>query len=208
MVSWWRSMRLEPWQVVKAVNVLQVVDGNMDTQAEALLKKVDDMETKLHDGWVPHRMAWQGMRTMIWPSICYPLPALTLTEAEAEPITIRLYKLAFPALGTSRSLPRVYRFAPACLQGLDLPNVKIKQEIAKLGKLLVHSETQSLTGQLMEASLEQVQLEVGIRIPLLEAPFEDYGMLCTNCWFKQLWDFVLTHDIVVESDDYVVPKLQ
>jgi len=151
---------------------------------------------------------WQGFQTMIWPALRYPLPACNFTEAQADEITMQLYKYTLPMLGASKSFPKVYRYAPKYYQGLEAPNVYVEMNIDKTGKLLVHSNTPSLTGQLLGASLEQAQLEVGIGIPILQAPFNVYGFLCTDCWIKGLWKFVSDHDVMVECKDYILPLLQ
>jgi hypothetical protein len=50
-------------------------------------------------------------------------------------------------------------------------------------------------------SLEQAQLEIGIQIPLLEAPFNTYWFLLMKCWFKPLWQFILVEGIILKKED-------
>ena len=108
----------------------------------------------------------------------------------------------------SDSFPLVYRHAPRCFQGLELPEIYVEQEIEKIGRLLTHGATTSLTGEIMGCSLEQLQLEVGIGSPVLESPFEVYGHLATDGWFKNLWEFVSDEGITLRQDDPAIPPLQ
>ena len=62
-----------------------------------------------------------------------------------------------------------------------------------------------MMGKLLAAQLEQAQLEVGIGIPLLEAPFNQYGFLLMDCWIKGIWEFVSKYDIILTSEDYILP---
>ncbi len=200
--------RLEPWEPIKAVGVIQAADGSMTGQVNALQEKIDDLGTKLRDGWVPRRLAWQGFNSMIWSSLRYTLPATNMSKTEADRLTIELYKLILPTLGASKNFPKAYRHGPTDYQGLGAPDFWVEQGISKVSKLLVHGDTASLTAMLMDGSLQQAQLEVGTGTPLLQASFTKYGFLCTNCWIKGLWEFLSENDILLSCPDYVMPPLQ
>ena len=90
------------------VGVYQATNGNMGAQQEALAERVMDMGTRIQDNWVPQKMLWQGFKTMIWPSIWYPLPVCSLTTTEAGDLTTGLYKMLLPKLGVTQSFPKVY----------------------------------------------------------------------------------------------------
>ena len=121
---------------------------------------------------------------------------------------LALYKLILPTLGASKSLLNVYHFAPLSLQGLEAPNFYVEQGICKVSKLLTHGDSGNLTSDLIAVSMEQAQLKVGIGTPLLQVPFDQYGMLCTQCWVKGLWQFVSEHCILLENPTYCTPLLQ
>ena len=104
--------KLDPSEPVKAVGITQLVDGYMAGQLEEMLSKIEDTGTTFHDGWVPHRYVWLGLRSTIWPLLSYPLVACSFSKAEADRLTSALYKLILPTLGASKSLPNVYHFAP------------------------------------------------------------------------------------------------
>ena len=110
-----KIMKLDPSKLVKAVGITQLADGCMAGQLEEMLSKIEDFGTAFCDRWVPHRYAWLGLRSTIWPSLSYPLVACSFSKAEADHLTLALYKLILPTLGASKSLPNVYHFAPwAC----------------------------------------------------------------------------------------------
>ena len=131
--------------------------------------------------------------------------ACSFSKAEAGHLMLALYKLILPTLGASKSLPNVYHFAPLSLQGLEAPNFYVEQGICKVSKLLTHGDSGNLTSNLIAVSMEQAQLKVGIGTPLLQAPFDQYGMLCTQCWVKGLWQFALEHCILLENPTYHTP---
>ena len=194
--------KLDPSEPVKAVSITQSADACMAGQLEEMLSKIEDFGTAFHDGWVPHRYAWLGLRSTIWPLLSYPLAACSFSKAEADHLMSALYKLILPTLGASKSLPNVYHFAPLS------PNFYVEQGICKVSKLLTHGDSGNLTSNLIAVSMEQAQLEVGIGTPLLQAPFDQYSMLCTQCWVKGLWQFALEHCILLENLTYCTPPLQ
>ena len=175
---------------------------------EEMLSKIEDFGTAFRDGWVPCRYAWLGLQSTIWPSLSYPLAACSFSKAEADHLMSALYKLILLTLGASKSLPNVYHFAPLSLQGLEAPNFYVEQGIHKVSKLLTHGDSGNLTSDLIAVSMEQAQLEVSIGTPLLQAPFDQYGMLCTQCWVKGLWQFASEHRILLENPTYCTPLLQ
>ena len=72
----------------------------------------------------------------------------------------------------------------------------------------IHQSTSSLTGNLLAGLMEQLQLEIGISSPVLEASFMQYGFLSMNTWLKSLWQFVSEKGIILRDEDPAVPPLQ
>lgn len=128
--------RLEPWDPIKVVGVVQAADGNMEGQFKDLMERVDDLGEKLRDGCIPRKLAWQGFQSSIWNSIKCPLPTCNFTRKEADQLTARLYKHTLPTLGASKSFPSVYRCAPKTLQGTEAPNFFVEMNVSKTGMVL------------------------------------------------------------------------
>jgi hypothetical protein len=112
---------LGPSQATRVVGVVQVADGSMDEQVQALKETADDIGTRINKGYLPRTLVWQSLRTQVWPSICFPLAATTILAEESEMITKLLYSQLLPSGGTNRHFPLVYRHAPFTFFGLTLP---------------------------------------------------------------------------------------
>jgi hypothetical protein len=181
------------------------MDGNMDAQIEAFSDKITEVGNRIRDNWVPHKLAWQGFKTMVWQSLKYPLSACSFTKAQGSKLTTQLYKLFLPKLGINCSFPRIYRHAPKCYQGLALPEVYESMGMQKIDRLLSNGDTTSLTGDILGASLEQLQLEIGIGSPVIEAPYEVYGHLATHGWWQNLWEFVSSEKITLRQEEPIIP---
>jgi hypothetical protein len=72
----------------------------------------------------------------------------------------------------------------------------------------MHGAIPTTTGTLMQISLEQAQLEVGLSIPFLDASFGFYGFLLTDIWWKSVWEFIWRNDIKLTHPDQALPQLQ
>ncbi len=108
---------------------------------------------------------------MIWLSLCYPLAISSIPKATAVGITKKLYKALLPKLGASCSYPTVFHHTPLALFGLGLPNLYWEQGAAALHLFFEVGNGHSGDSHLLQCSLEQVQLELGIFIPFFQADF-------------------------------------
>jgi len=127
---------------------------------------------------------------------------------QALSATSRLYRTLLPRLGVNRFYPLALRHTPVKFHGLALPHPFWEQGIAALKLFLEFGNTSRPEQTLIQTSLEYLQLEVGIGVPILLADFAQWGFLATNCWIKNLWNFVHTASIQLISDPPTTPPLQ
>jgi len=91
--------RYEPDKVVKVVGVHQSLSGSMKAQITALTEKLDAWATTILQGHLDQRIFWQGLHTMIWPSLCYPLVVSSISEKVATGITKNCLRHCYLNLG-------------------------------------------------------------------------------------------------------------
>jgi hypothetical protein len=162
------------------------------------------MGQTIRDGWIPRNLARKALDMMIWSSLQYPVPASNLTKRQGEQITKVFYRNILQSLGACRNYPMVFRHAPAALNGLALPHPYMEQGIAHICLVLMHSTTDTPTGLLLWASLEQAQLEVRLGTSFLSVPF----VLLMNCLWSTIWSFISKNNIFLPDPDQVLPKQQ
>jgi hypothetical protein len=51
------------------VGVVQAANGNMVDQVAALKAIADDVGNQVNQGYLPKRLIWQTLCSMVWPSI-------------------------------------------------------------------------------------------------------------------------------------------
>jgi len=83
------------------VGVNQLLLGLMKVQIVSLTEKSDAWATTILQGHLDWKIFWQGLHTMIWPSLHYPLAVSSILEAAAVGITKKLYKALLPKLGAN-----------------------------------------------------------------------------------------------------------
>jgi hypothetical protein len=100
--------RLGPSEAVKVVGVVQATDSDMEGQLEDTLSKLEGFVEGFQECFVPRRLAWTGMRTMIWPSTAYPFTACDFNEKEAAEINKTLKKMTISKMGIAKNFPKEY----------------------------------------------------------------------------------------------------
>ena len=194
----------EPTEAIKVVGVVQALDGSMKGQIERLKGKALQWAKLVEKGWLPRALAWQCIRTHIWSSLRYPLAVTTLSEEEAWEIVREMYTTILPSLGLNSRFPTTLRWAARSHLGLNLPHPYIEQGIEQLKMILGHlSSPRTPTGDLIQISLEQAQVELGLPTAIWKASYKKHNRLITESWVKSIWEFVDRYDIEVCSTDKI-----
>jgi len=200
--------RLNPHEGIAVVGVIQSLSGTQKPALMTLQAKANNWELALRQGFIPRQLAWMALQRVIWPSLRYPLAVTSFSMTQALSATSRLYRTLLPRLGVNRFYPLALRHAPAKFNGLGLPHPFWEQGIAALKLFLEFGNTARPEQSLLQTSLEYLQLEIGIGSPILQADFNRWGYLATNCWVKNLWNFVHMAGIQLISNLPTNPPLQ
>ena len=96
-----------------------------------------------------------------------------------------------PRAGIARNFPRdVLMFGPTTVQGFGAMHPWCHQQLTHLIALLEHTQQQTMTGQLLIASFEQLRLEMGDASGFMtDIPHKTMKALLTQTWLTDLWEF-------------------
>jgi hypothetical protein len=198
--------RLEPSEARRTLGVRLAPDGNNRAECEHLREVSEQWADYIRTGFLPRPLVWTALMSTVFPKLRYPLPATTLSKKECDSILSPLLKAALPAAGICRNFPRVLVFAPTKYQGLGVPNLYTEQGISHIFQCLHHAHQQSnITGQLLRASLEQLQLELGLPGYPFSHEFKSFGHLATTSWIKSLWQFLSDTAISLHGQGPTLP---
>ena len=190
------------------LGVFQAPSGQMNSQ----LKKLEGIRDKfipvLTNKYLPQELIWISFWGKLWPSLKYPLAAMSLTQTAADKFMTPLYKHLLPCLKVVRCLPLAYRYSTTKYGGLGLPNLFIEQTIARLSFLMMHGSAKTLPGQYIRHSMEILQLEVGVGTHFFHLPYSKFGNYTTSCWLSSLWQHVSNLPITIKYKQPTFLRLQ
>ena len=138
------------------LGVFLAPDGNNKWQIKEMKKKTEYLGELVRTGHLDKHEAWSSLTLVAMKSIEYPLPAFTLTEDDCTKIMWPLLKSYLPKTGVNRHFPRDILYGDPKDQGLGLRNLYLTQGISHIVDMIQHLWTNSLTGQLINQSLEHL----------------------------------------------------
>ena len=200
--------QVEPMVGKETLGVYLSPDGNNKAAIKALNDKAKEWASLIKAGHLKRNLAWQAAETTILKSLQYPLPALTLSEKECNKIMQPVKAVALSRTSISRNFPLDVLYGPKEEGGLGLDHLYIMQGAMHLEKIQGHLGTKSLTGQLIQTSLEAAQLEIRIGRSIFELDYNEFGFLLTDCWIKHVWKFAYDKSIRIEDLHTPFPTLQ
>ena len=112
-----------------------------------------------------------SVRTTIMKTLTYPTAALTLKERECDRLMSKIKNAALPKMGINRTIGHVYLYGPTRLQGYAFPNLFTELGIKRVKLLLKHGGRLTQIGMTLTASLEGLQLEIGLGAKIFDADF-------------------------------------
>ena len=131
---------------------------------------------------LPRHLAWIGLRQAIWKTIDYVLLATTMSRSKTILLAKELYRSLLPKLGCNRNFPFRLRYNPSYLLALDLCDPYLEQGLYKLLHLITHGGADTITGKLLQTSLEYNQLELGSFTLPFNLDYKECHFLTAHTW--------------------------
>ena len=175
---------------MRTLGVILAPDGNNKDQLAALLDKAEQWADLISTGHLDRKEAWRALNSTILKALEYPLTATTLTQEETTKIFAPIRQAALPASGIVRTFPTAIAHAPLKYQGLAIPDLYATQQTKHIMTLLKFGGTNTVTGNLIQQSIELLKIEIGISRPLHEISITKVEQLATNSWVKTTWMFM------------------
>jgi len=133
--------------------------------------------------------------------INYVLPATNLSPQQCEKIMRPYLQTGLVAARYMRSFPQAIVHTPLQRFRLGLTDMHTEQGITHLLILLKHGyQMDDLTRQLIQGSMENMQLELGFSGSKFKLPYDELQQLTTKSWIKKTWQFQQTHNIRIDTD--------
>jgi hypothetical protein len=165
-------------------------NGQQEAQMEYLRDKgVEFAESYRSARGLDRNDAWEGMMTTIMATFRYPAVAISLTWAQWNEVIAPVFQAGLNKSGISRMFPRTVLFAPDLFQGLGVMHPFHFQELEHWETILRCGNNGTTTGGLIQVSLEELRLELGVSGMITEWDYYVLEDCATDCWVKTVWKY-------------------
>jgi len=107
-------------------------DGNTKDQVRALRQKTEKWVENIRSSTANAEEVWTAMHRTIPFSICYPLPAVTLTPEECTYIMAPLTTFGLPLAGIVSTIPKVIKVGSVDMGGLGIVDPYIHMGVSHI----------------------------------------------------------------------------
>jgi hypothetical protein len=153
-------------------------------KAAHLLNASVTWRANLRSGHLSAPDAWYALNHTINCTVEYPLMTTYLTKAECEKIMRPFLNAGLSASGVVWSMPQAVVWGHVRYQGLGNRHLYTTQGIEHLLAILRHATHPTLTGKHIRATIEEMQLEIGVSESFLSYSYPDYGAITTRSWIS------------------------
>ena len=179
--------------------------GTEDKQYEKILGRMEKWHGRTINGHLPAKFAWVSYRLKLWPGIRYGLATMATPLKTASSLLSNYHYHMLSYLGVNKNIKKQWRTLPRAFGGIGLFSFPAEQTICCLNMLVQHFGVPSILGQKFRASLECMQLEVGVNVNPLTVSYAIYGELATFSWYKSLWERLWHYGFTVHLDYPIIP---
>ena len=130
--------RMDCSEATMTLGVFLAPDGNNDAAVTHLRNKTEEWQEQIRTSHLQKHEAWYALTSMIWKTIEYPLPALTLTYDECVNIMAPAKSGGLSKSGVCQKFPKEPVHGPLRYQGLALNHIHTSQAISHLAMIRQH----------------------------------------------------------------------
>ena len=173
--------------------------GNNREQIIKLRQKTQEFADQIRTGFLNKWDAWYAINSTIMKTLEYPMMATTITEREWDFIMQPIREAGLPKIEVTSKFPKILMYGPKAFQGLGIMHPYLHQELMHLAACIHEGKRETITGELIRASTEQIQLELGLPGHIFEKDYDVLAHLVTDCWLKTVWQFTWKNEIQIKD---------
>ena len=152
--------------------------------------------------------AWAYYHAIYLPSICYPLPSSTLSDAHCNALQVQFKKAFLPKYGFNRHMPNAIVYGPSDLGGLGLRTLSVERGISQTYLLLACLRSPGVPAKLANIAISWAQFLAGTSVSVFEDVSTPIPYLAPMKWIPQVRQFLHSTNCHIELEATFLPKLQ
>jgi hypothetical protein len=198
--------RVSPDDARQTVGVRIGPDGANHVEWEYLKGEADVWEDRIKSSRMPRALVWQSFTTGILMKLFYPLAATTLTKKECDNLMRSILQTTLSRSGYNRHISRALVYGPLELLGIGCKDMYIEQGISHIQRFIDKPQLRDdITGFLLQVSVEQLKLELGVDTEPFNSDYSALRSLATDCYTTHMWDFLDTYNIKLSTSTGDIP---
>jgi hypothetical protein len=191
--------QIDPSVGTNMLGVHLAPDGNTRDHVDTLRRKAESWAHNIRSSRANKEEIWTAIHRTIPFSLCYSLPAVTLTKQECRHIMAPITRTGLPLAGIVATIPTAFRVGPLDMGGLGIIDPYIHMGVSHLENFVSNTWQQTPTGALLEMALDDFTMELGLSTPwTLERLHKGLGYVKTKSWFRHMVQFCVEQSIVVD----------
>ena len=152
--------RIKSHSNVEILGVFMNAIGTDTKEYARTTESIEDWNEKMTSGTVYHKAAATALRTTIYRTVYYRLPATQFTPTQCQSLTFNLHHKILSKMGVNSRMSNVYRYAPPSYNGLGLVDVRLEQFISHLLEFTLHNNRDTLNGLVIQGEIELCHLYI------------------------------------------------
>ena len=194
-------------QAYKILGTYQAAVTRQRQQHTVLMKNALNHCRTLALSNVSQRGAWIYYSSVFLRSVGYPLGVCHLTDSQLDSLQGSMVSTTLQKMGYNSRTSRAITFGPTKYGGLDFRDLKIKQGVESLRLIMRHLRFPGQPQQMLLITLDQLQHNSGLSIPLLEDPYVPAPHL-EGLWIPQVRSFLRHIQGSLQIADLTIQPLQ
>ena len=184
----------------ETLGVTLAPDGNNDQAIDQLHDKAKKWSDYITTGHLKATEARLALDSTIMRTLCYPLPALTLSHKECNRIMKPVLDASLAKTHVCRNFPHSVIYGPKSEKGLGITNLFLSQGLSHISYIQQYlADPDNITGSFLRNSIEALKVEIGVGLNLFTLNYERYKHIATDCWIKDVWKFSSKYDINLQE---------
>ena len=146
------------------------------------------------------------MTRICFSSLQYPLPVTCFSEKACKSIVWPLLSILLPKCGIHKYFPRAVLYSPVLVGGLGIWNIYWLQGVLHIVDIINHQYCNSVTGELIQNSFQQLRLEIGSNNYFFNRSINEFTeSITTNSWSRWTWAFMSEFNITFRNLIPIIP---
>jgi hypothetical protein len=193
---------------MRTLDVRLAPDGNDHDEFSYRIQQATKMQQRVAAAPLGREYVGIGFRAIWQMMIQYPLGATCFTVQQCAKIQAKYLPTFLSKMGINRMTATAVRHGPTYLGGMETFHLETEQGVQHSKLVLAHMRKNDEVGQMLQISIDHLQLQAGVSWPVLSQPGHQTRKYVDPCYATHTWEFLdsINSHIHLEPDTWIRPQ--